>query len=78
MSIALALNREWPLIIGAMISGAVVGDQSSPISDSVIVASTAAGCSPSEHFSSQLPYTLTIATLSLFGYFLISYSIVTI
>ncbi|WOT06853.1 Na+/H+ antiporter NhaC family protein [Shewanella youngdeokensis] len=57
-----------PIVIGAGISGAVFGDQSSPISDSVIVAASAAGCTPDSHFSTQIPITFCIATLAFMSY----------
>ncbi len=59
-----------PIIIRAVISGAVFGDQSSPISDSVIVASSAAECSPEHHFKTQLPIVTTVASLALLGFVL--------
>lgn len=54
-----------PLIIGAVISGAIFGDQSSPISDSIVVAAGAAGCDIVDHFKTQLPYTLSVAGVSM-------------
>ncbi|MGF1757216.1 sodium:proton antiporter [Photobacterium sagamiensis] len=54
-----------PLALGAMVSGAVFGDQSSPISDSVIVAATAADCRSIDHFTTQIPYSIGAAGLSL-------------
>lgn len=54
-----------PLLMGAVVSGAIFGDQSSPISDSVIVAAGAAGCDPVDHFETQLPYTLCAAGVSM-------------
>ncbi|UTV28831.1 Na+/H+ antiporter NhaC family protein [Photobacterium atrarenae] len=68
VSLAVSTGTNVPLIIAAMISGAVFGDQSSPISDSVIVAASAAGCTPENHFSTQLPYTVAVALLSLICY----------
>lgn len=63
--LAVTLGLGIPMVLGAVISGAVFGDQSSPISDSVIVASTAADCPPEEHFRTQVPYTSLVAGLSL-------------
>ena len=68
VSLAVTAGAFVPLAIAAMISGAVFGDQSSPISDSVIVASSAADCSPEKHFATQLPYTMVVALLSLVFY----------
>ncbi|NBI53208.1 sodium:proton antiporter [Photobacterium alginatilyticum] len=74
ISLAVSTGSSVPLCIAAMISGAVFGDQSSPISDSVIVASSAADCPPEKHFATQLPYTLAVALLSLAFYLVVGLS----
>ncbi|OLQ77773.1 sodium:proton antiporter [Photobacterium proteolyticum] len=74
VSLAVSTGTSVPLCIAAMISGAVFGDQSSPISDSVIVASSAADCPPEKHFATQLPYTLAVALLSLAFYLVVGLS----
>ncbi|PSW05809.1 sodium:proton antiporter [Photobacterium lipolyticum] len=71
--LAVGVGVPVPLVIAAIISGAVFGDQSSPISDSVIVASSAADCPPEKHFATQLPYTLAVALLSLAFYFVLGF-----
>jgi tetracycline resistance efflux pump len=71
--LAVGVGISVPLAIAAVISGAVFGDQSSPISDSVIVASSAADCPPEKHFATQLPYTLAVALLSLMFYLVIGF-----
>ncbi|ELR66922.1 Na+/H+ antiporter [Photobacterium marinum] len=68
---AMSLGLEVALVIGALVSGAVFGDQSSPISDSVIVAASAADCEPERHFRTQLPLTLSFAVLSFTGYIIV-------
>lgn len=72
LPMAAQMGLSLPLIIGAVISGAVFGDQSSPISDSIIVASSAAGCSPESHFRTQLPITLSVATMAFISYLLVT------
>ncbi|PSW06767.1 sodium:proton antiporter [Photobacterium lipolyticum] len=72
--LAVGVGVSVPLAIATVISGAVFGDQSSPISDSVIVASTAADCPPEKHFATQLPYTLAVALLSLAFYLVIGFN----
>ncbi|MHC3993795.1 Na+/H+ antiporter NhaC family protein [Thiomicrolovo sp. ZZH C-3] len=47
-----------PLLIGAVISGGVFGDHCSPISDTTIISSLAAGCDHIDHVRTQLPYAL--------------------
>lgn len=51
--------------ISACMAGAVCGDHISPISDTTIMASAGAGCKHVNHVSSQLPYALTVATVSM-------------
>ncbi|MEJ6122911.1 sodium:proton antiporter [Vibrio sp. 2-Bac 85] len=75
VSMAINMGIPIPIMIGAIISGAVFGDQNSPISDSVIVASSAAGCEPVLHFRTQLPFTLLFAGLSIIGYLIVGSNI---
>jgi Na+/H+ antiporter NhaC len=62
MPIGLALGAtmglDIPLIIAAVISGGIFGDHASPISDTTIISSMAAGCEHVEHVRTQLPYAL--------------------
>ncbi len=54
----IAYSNGIPLnyVIGAVVSGAVFGDQSSPISDSVILTSSVTGTDVMNHVKTQLPY----------------------
>ena len=54
--------------ISACMAGAVCGDHISPISDTTIMASAGASCKHVHHVSSQLPYALTVATVSFFTF----------
>ena len=54
--------------IAACMSGAVCGDHCSPISDTTIMASAGAECDHVDHVTTQLPYAVTTAAVSLFGY----------
>lgn len=54
--------------LAAVLSGAVFGDHCSPISDTTIIASLAAGCDHIEHVKTQLPYALTAGTLTIVAY----------
>lgn len=49
----------------AVLSGAIFGDHCSPISDTTILAATNARCGLLEHVSTQLPYALTVAAISI-------------
>lgn len=54
--------------IAACLSGAVCGDHCSPISDTTIMASAGAHSDHVNHVSTQLPYALTAAAVSIVGY----------
>ena len=58
------------ICISACLAGAVCGDHCSPISDTTIMASTAAQCDHVNHVSTQLPYALTVAAVCVVGYLL--------
>ena len=65
---AVAMDANVALAIGAVISGGVFGDHCSPISDTTIISSLATDCEVIEHVKTQLPYALIsgIITLVLF------------
>ena len=56
--------------ISACLAGAVCGDHCSPISDTTIMASAGAKCDHVTHVSTQLPYALTVASVSFVSYIL--------
>ena len=56
------------ICISACLAGAVCGDHCSPISDTTIMASTGAQCDHVNHVSTQLPYVMTVAGISLVCY----------
>lgn len=60
-----ATDAYMPLLIGAVISGGVFGDHCSPISDTTIISSLAAGCDHIDHVRTQLPYALLAGLASL-------------
>lgn len=53
---------------GAVLAGAVWGDHCSPISDTTILSSTGAACNVITHVTTQLPYAIAGAVISLVGY----------
>jgi len=58
----------------AILSGSVLGDHCSPISDTTILSSTASGSDHIDHVRTQLPYALTVGAIALVvGYLLIGY-----
>lgn len=62
---ALAIDAPLHVCIGAVLSGGLFGDHSSPISETTILSSTGASCSQIEHFRTQLPYALFNGGISL-------------
>ena len=58
LPMAVAMDANVALCIGAVISGGVFGDHCSPISDTTIISSMAADCELVEHVNTQLPYAL--------------------
>lgn len=72
MPIALPVAHNFgvpiELMIGACLSGGVFGDHCSPISDTTILASTAAGADHIQHVRTQLPYSLSVGACSALGF----------
>lgn len=71
--LAVAMQPENPSFVlmsaGAVLSGAIFGDHSSPISDTTILSSMGAGSDLLDHVKTQLPYALTVGGITiLFGY----------
>ncbi len=52
--------------IGAVLTGAVMGDHLSPVSDTTIMSSMASGCDHISHVKTQIPYAMTVALAALF------------
>lgn len=61
-------NEVCIIAISACMAGAVCGDHCSPISDTTIMASAGAQCNHIKHVSTQLPYALLVAAVSLVAY----------
>ena len=62
-----------PFLLGAIVSGAVFGDQSSPISDSVIFSSSMTGVPIMDHIRTQVPYTVSAWAAAFAGYLLLGF-----
>jgi Na+/H+ antiporter NhaC len=73
LGLAGAFDLNIPLMIGAVISGGIFGDHVSPISDTTIISSMAAGCDHIEHVRTQMPYALIGAFLAAVLYLLFGY-----
>ena len=68
MPLAMALGIPPSLALAAVLGGGVFGDHCSPISDTTIIASLAAGCDHIEHVRTQLPYALVTGGLAVAMY----------
>ena len=60
--------------LASCLCGSVFGDNTSPISDTTILVSSSTQCSFLVHVSTQLPYAITVAAISLVGYIIAGYS----
>ncbi len=58
---AVAMDANILLTIGAVVSGGVFGDHCSPISDTTILSSMSVGTDLFSHMKTQLPYALVTA-----------------
>lgn len=56
--------------LGTVLSGAIFGDHCSPISDTTIMSSMAAGADHLDHVKTQMPYSLTVALVAGISYLL--------
>ncbi len=65
-------------VVSTVLAGSVLGDHCSPISDTTILSSLASSCRHIDHVKTQLPYALTVGSVSLlFGTTLASFQIPT-
>ncbi len=60
-----SVNANLYLVIAAVLGGGVFGDHCSPISDTTLIASVAAGCDHIDHVRTQLPYALFTGGLAI-------------
>jgi len=55
------------MTISSVLAGSVFGDHCSPISDTTIMSSMASSCDHIDHVKTQIPYSLVIGGVALFG-----------
>ena len=65
---AAATGLPLYLLVSAQLSGAIMGDHCSMISDSTVMASAFSGCDNVKHFRTQLPYALISAAAAVVLY----------
>ncbi|WP_435346096.1 Na+/H+ antiporter NhaC family protein [Haloarchaeobius sp. HRN-SO-5] len=62
--VALTTGANLPLVLGAVFSGGIFGDHSSPISDTTVLASSTSGSDHMVHVRTQIPYALVTAAVT--------------
>ncbi len=65
LPLAQGLEISTPLMLGAVLSGGVFGDYSSPLSDTSIISSMSAACDHVDHVNTQMPYAVMVAVGSI-------------
>lgn len=65
---AVSLDAQLLVCIGAVLSGGIFGDHCSPISDTTILSSTGAGADHIDHVKTQFPYALLNASVAFVGF----------
>jgi len=68
LPLATGLGMNPALILGAILSGGVFGDHSSPLSDTSIISSMSAACDHVDHVNTQLVYTSLLGLISLVAF----------
>ena len=64
----IVLGANPAAVMGAIISGAALGDNLAPISDTTILASLGSSCDHVHHVYTQLPYAIAAAAASVIGF----------
>lgn len=66
--LAISMDANLAIAMGAVISGGIFGDHCSPISDTTVISSMASGCDHVEHVKTQLPYALISGVVAFFAF----------
>lgn len=77
IEMAYAITGDVGLTIGmsgAVLSGAILGDHASPVSDTTVMASIFSGADHIDHVATQLPYTLTVGGVIMILYLIYGYT----
>jgi len=72
---AAAMGLPAPVVIAAVLGGGVFGDHCSPISDTTLIASLAAGTDHIDHVRTQLPYAAVVAAAAVVGYVVVGLAV---
>lgn len=68
MPLAVAVDANIPLVIGALLSASSFGSQACFYSDSTVLAAQGSGCNLVSHAVTQLPYALIAAVIAFAGF----------
>lgn len=72
MPLAVSMQADIPLVIGALLSASSFGSQACFYSDSTVLAAQGSDCNLVSHGVTQLPYALLAAVLAFFGFVLLA------
>ncbi len=72
--VAQALDVHMPLVVGALLSASSFGSHACFFSDSSLLASQGAGCSPMSHAFTQFPYAMLGAVLAILSFLVMGYA----
>jgi Na+/H+ antiporter NhaC len=68
--LAVSVDASLIIVISSVLTGAVMGDHCSPISDTTVMSSTFSGSDHIDHVRTQMPYALTVALVAAICYIL--------
>ena len=75
MPIAFTTGANLPLVMGAVFSGGIFGDHSSPISDTTVLASSTSGSDHLVHVRTQVPYAVICASIAAVLFFVLGFAL---
>lgn len=68
--LGISVGAPLPIVISSVLTGAVMGDHCSPISDTTVMSSTFSGSDHIDHVRTQFPYALTTTFVAVICYLL--------
>lgn len=68
--LGISVGAPLPIVISSVLTGAVMGDHCSPISDTTVMSSTFSGSDHIDHVRTQFPYALTTTFVAVVCYLL--------
>ncbi len=74
--LAQTTGLPFELVLAAILGGGIFGDHCSPISDTTVISSLAAGCDLLTHVKTQLPYAISVGIFTIVLYTLIGLFVV--